>query len=232
MSLLTERYDSQITGVLSCYDRIIITGTLPGGCYPEGTATYLRVHGVRLFDYPHITEPLREVIRVNAEQRAREQGIAIEFIRSVGAFRKEDRIRAVLERRGMQPGLVHIFSAMEPCPAFMAWHDKASGKTTLHYYVYFLDEAFGQCYLRVPTWAPFRLQFYCNGHNWLAGQLARAGLARLDEGAEAQVDHHGIDDHEHGDRGQRADCVLVLADPGGLGMAQQDPQTHGRYHVH
>ena len=25
----------------------------------------------------------------------------------------------------------------------------------------------------VPTWRPFRLQFYCNGHNWLARQLDR-----------------------------------------------------------
>ena len=28
-----------------------------------------------------------------------------------------------------------------------------------------------------PTWAPFRLQFYCNGHNALAVKLARAGIA-------------------------------------------------------
>ena len=51
----------------------------------------------------------------------------------MGVFRKEDRIHAVLAARGMQPGLVHIFSAMEPCAAFMPWHDKASGKTTLRY---------------------------------------------------------------------------------------------------
>ena len=25
----------------------------------------------------------------------------------------------------------------------------------------------------MPTWCPFRLQFYCNGHNWLARQLER-----------------------------------------------------------
>ena len=47
----------------------------------------------------------------------------------------------------------------------------------LHYYFYFLDPEFGLCYLRVPTWAPFRLQFYCNGHSWLAGQLQQAGIA-------------------------------------------------------
>ena len=185
MQPLTERYASQIAGVLSCFDRLVITGTLPGVCFPEGMAKHLGVHGIRLFDYPRFAEPLREEIRTNAAALAREHGLEIEFIRSVSAFRKEDRIKAVLAARGMQPGLVHIFSAMEPCAAFMPWHDKASGRTTLrykdgkclHYYFYFLDEEFGLCYLRVPTWAPFRLQFYCNGHNWLAGRLAQTGLA-------------------------------------------------------
>jgi hypothetical protein len=185
MPLLTERYASQIAGVLSCFDRLIITGTLPGVCYPEGMAKHLRQQGIRLFDYPRFAEPLRNAIRENAEAIARAQGLEIEFIRSVGAFRQDDRIKALLARRGLQPGLVHIFSAMEPCPAFTPWTDKASGKTSLrykdgkclHYYFYFLDEAFGLCYLRVPTWAPFRLQFYCNGHHWLAHQLQAAGIA-------------------------------------------------------
>jgi hypothetical protein len=185
MTLLTERYAPQIAGVLSCFDRIVITGTLVGVCFAEGMAAYLRQHGIRLFDYPRFAEPLREEIRQNAERIAQESGLEIEFIRSVGAFRKEDRIRAILQQRGDQPGLVHIFSAMEPCAAFTPWHDKATGRTTLrykdgkclHYYFYFIDPEFGLCYLRVPTWAPFRLQFYCNGHNWLAGQLGQAGIA-------------------------------------------------------
>jgi len=50
-----------------------------------------------------------------------------------------------------------------------------SGKY-LHYYFYFLDARFGLIYLRVPTWAPFRLQFYCNGHNWLARELTAKGI--------------------------------------------------------
>ncbi len=190
MPLLTERYAEQIAGVLSCYDRIVITGTLPGLCYAEGMATYLRIHGIRLFDYPQFVEPLREAIREKHPQAgtrglAREHGLEIEFIRSAHAFRKEERVRAILAQRGNEPGLVHVFSAMEPCAAFTPWHDKATGRTTLrykdgkclHYYFYFLDLAFGLCYLRVPTWAPFRLQFYCNGHNWLASQLQQAGIA-------------------------------------------------------
>ncbi len=185
MTLLTDRYAAQIAGVVSCYDRLVIMGTLPGVCYAAGMATYLRSHDIRLFDYPRFAEPLREEIRHNAERLAREHGLEIEFIRSAHAFRKEDRIRAILAQRGDQPGLVHIFAAMEPCAAFTPWHDKVTGKTTLrykdgkclHYYFYLIDAEFGLCYLRVPTWAPFRLQFYCNGHNWLTRQLRQAGIA-------------------------------------------------------
>lgn len=171
MALLAERFAAQIRGVISCFDRIVITGTLPGVCYPDGMASFLRSHNVRIFDYPSFVEPLRDTIRANAESIAKEQGLEIEFIRSVHAFRKEDRIRAIMTQRGDDPGLVHIFSAMEPCPAFTPWHDKITGRTflrykdgkCLHYYFYFIDPEFGLCYLRVPTWAPFRLQFYCNG---------------------------------------------------------------------
>ena len=35
----TERYRDRLSGVLSCYDRIVITGTLPGICYAAGTST-------------------------------------------------------------------------------------------------------------------------------------------------------------------------------------------------
>ena len=34
--LLTERYRERLAGVLSCYDRIIVTGTLPGSLLCEG----------------------------------------------------------------------------------------------------------------------------------------------------------------------------------------------------
>lgn len=92
-------------------------------------------------------------MRANAARLAAAQGLTSEFVRAAGAFRKEDRVQAVLAERGTAPGLVHIFSAMEPCAAFSPWHDKGSGKTTLrykdgkclHYYFYFLDAEFGLC---------------------------------------------------------------------------------------
>jgi hypothetical protein len=49
---LTERYRERLAGVLSCYDRIIVTGTLPGACYAKGMTAFLSARQIRIFDYP------------------------------------------------------------------------------------------------------------------------------------------------------------------------------------
>jgi len=182
--LLSERYSNELDGVLSCYDRIVITGSLYPICYAQGMTSYLYRHGIRVFDYAKFAEPLRERLRENAETLAQANGIKIEFMRKKD-FRKETRIQQILKECGQQPGLVHIIGAMEACSSYLPWHDKVTGKTYLKsgsskcmtYYFYFMDEQLGLCYLRVPTWCPFRLQFYFNGHNWLANQLKQQGIA-------------------------------------------------------
>jgi hypothetical protein len=183
MMLLTDRYAEKVSGVLSCFDRVVIQGTLPMLCYAQGMARYLSYKNIRIFDYPRFAEPLRDELRKNAEQLASENDLEIEFIRKKN-FRKEKRIQEILKERGNLPGLVHIFSAMEPCQTYKPWHDKQTHKTflkpdngkSLHYYFYFIDEELGLGYVRVPTWCPFRLQIYFNGHNWLQLCLAKLGI--------------------------------------------------------
>ena len=190
LQLLTDRRSDQITGVLSCYDRMLIQGTLPGLCFAEGMTGYLYAHHIRVFDYVQWAQPLRETLRENAERLAAENALEIEFIRRPKSFRKEDKVHQVLKNRGDHPGLVWIFSALEPCSTYRPWHDKTTGKTflrpddgkCLHYYFYFIDEELGLCYVRVPTWCPFRLQVYLNGHHRLACRLKRKQIVhtRLD----------------------------------------------------
>jgi len=186
---LVERYADRLHGVLSCYDRIVMTGTLPGACYAQGMTAFLYAKGIRIFDYPRFAEPLREALRERAQELAQSAGIEIEHI-AKAHVRKEEVVAKVLERRGDHPGLVHIISAMEACQSYKPWHDKVSGRTylkpdtgkCLHYYFYFIDPLVGLCYLRVPTWCPFKLQFYCNGHGWLAQKLKtrRIGFTQVD----------------------------------------------------
>ncbi|HEX9783098.1 MAG TPA: hypothetical protein VGA56_10280, partial [Opitutaceae bacterium] len=99
-------------------------------------------------------------------------------------------VATILTERGPQPGLVHIFSAIETCTKYSPWHDKPSGKTglkfssgkCLHYYFYLIDPELGLACVRVPTWTPYRLQDYFNGHHGLASRLKQAQLSyRLDD---------------------------------------------------
>src|ERR1700730_3247473 len=78
LTRLTERHADQIAGVLSCYDRILVFGTLPTLCFAEGMTSYLYAHQIRISDYPRFAEPYRNQLRENGEQLATENGIAIE----------------------------------------------------------------------------------------------------------------------------------------------------------
>ena len=185
---LVERYDDRIAGVLSCYDRVVITRTLPGICYAQRMTRFLNAQGIRIFDYPKFAKTLKDRIREHAIMLAAEGGITIEHINR-SHIRKEDVVAQVLKQRDDHPGLIHVISAMEACDAYKPWHPKQTHKSyvrpdsdkCLHYYFYFMDAQFGLVYLRVPTWAPFRLQFYCNGHSWLA-RLPGSGRHRLHHG--------------------------------------------------
>mgnify|MGYP001818401884 CR=1 FL=1 len=178
-----DRHSDNILGQLSCFDRIIIQGTLPDICYPGAITGFFYRSNIRIFDFKHWASPMRDVINESTRSIASDNGIEIEFILKRN-FRKEERIEEIIAERGDHPGLVHIFSAMETCTAFKPWHDKKTHKTffkydsgrCLHYYFYFIDKEYGLCYLRVPTWAPFRLQFYCNAHNWLSRQLDKRNI--------------------------------------------------------
>lgn len=186
MASLIERHRNQIAGVLSCYDRVVIRGTLPSVCYANAMATTLDARDIRLFDYAKLfAEPLRDAIKAYATKLAADEGIEVEYIKKPTNYRKEDRIRQILAERGTHPGLVHIFSVMELCSSYRPWHDKRTGLTHLrpdhgkcvYYYFYFIDEVLGLCFLSVPTWCPFRAQFYFNGHNWLASRLKAARVS-------------------------------------------------------
>jgi len=67
IELITERHAAQIEGVLGCWDRVLVFGTLPKICYAGGMTSYLYEHQVKIFDYPRFAEPFRNQLRENAE---------------------------------------------------------------------------------------------------------------------------------------------------------------------
>ena len=79
-SVLVERYDDRIAAVLSCYDRAVVTGTLPSVCHAEGMTRFLYARQIRIFDYPEFAMTLRDRVREAAASLAAEAGIAIEHV--------------------------------------------------------------------------------------------------------------------------------------------------------
>lgn len=180
---LLDRYASEIAGTLGCFDRVVITGTLVEVAHAGAVSARLAHEGILCFDVKEFADPLRRQICDRAKSLAAEAGLEVEFIRRKN-FRKDERIAAILEKRGRHPGLVHVFSAMENCTTFEPWHDRQSGRTgmratsgkCLHFYFYFMHARLGLIYVRVQTWLPCRLQIYFNGHNALALRLGKSGI--------------------------------------------------------
>jgi len=128
MELLTQRYSEKIRGTLSCYDRIVITGTLPVLSNAGHLTAYQYQNNIGIFDYAKFAEPYRDELKQNAQRIAEEAGVEIEYIRSSGV-RKEAVIESIIKKRGMHRGLVHIISVMEGCTSYKPWHDKVTHKT-------------------------------------------------------------------------------------------------------
>ena len=179
--LLTERYSDAILGTLGCYDRVIIRGT-PGNLgYADGMTVFFNSRNFKIFDFHKIFALVTDRIKENIEKLAAENGIEIEYVRKVGAFRKDDKIAQILLERGNGIGLVHIFSQLELIDTFDPWCDKTTKRCyfkpastkRLVYYVYFIDKLLGLCYIKIPTVAPFALGFYFNGHGMLETKLNR-----------------------------------------------------------
>jgi len=183
--LVTTTHREEIIGTLYCYDRVLLSAVAGTFGFPDGMAMFFNRREYRIFDFAKIFTPVTERIKANAEKLATENGLEIEYIRNTNAFRKEDRIAAIIEGRGEAEGPVHIFSALEVNKTYKPWHDKTNGKTyfkgdntkCLTYYFYFIDREFGLCFIRVPTIAPFKIDFYFNGHNWLETKLKKNGIS-------------------------------------------------------
>ena len=180
---ILETYSQNIQGQLGCFDRIIINGSFGDIAHPGAMGYQLHLNDVKLVDYGKFVHQLRLEMRETVENLAAAEGLKIMHVNF--GERKESLVSKVLEQRGHHEGIVHIISAMERCRCFKVGKNKQSGYLELqwdngkclHYYIYFMDADFGLCYMRIPTWAPFRLQVYLNGHEYLERQMLKCGIS-------------------------------------------------------
>jgi hypothetical protein len=187
MKSFVDRHGGSITGVINTFDRMIFKGHL-NGFFPEGAfGRYLSRRGILLKDAGAFFEAETQRIRDHVVSIAAAAERPVEYLAGASTHRsgtsKQARARALAERDGVAEGLVRVLSVLEPCRSFTVAGNRETKRLEvvhrprkgLHYYPYLIDPEFGWMHVRLQTWAPYEIQVYVNGREWLARQLDAAG---------------------------------------------------------
>jgi hypothetical protein len=183
MERFLTRHGDRVLGTLTGFDRVRFRGTLRSISHCRGLERFLTMHHVLLKDFKPFAERLSTALKDHAEQVAHTAGRPFEYLPS-SRISKEARAEQLAREHGVTEGLVCVLSCVEPCQTFAIRKDAATqrlGVTArerkcLHLYFYYLDRDFGLMHVRVQTWLPFTIHVCVNGRDWLARQLAAAGI--------------------------------------------------------
>lgn len=188
MKHFLERHGASIAGTVSTFDRVIFKGHL-NGFFPHGAfGRYLWRRKVLLKDAGKFFERETKRIRSHIEAVAAEAGRPFVYLAGASTHRsgssKEALAQRIAERDGVTEGLVSVFSVLEPCTSFAVVPNRMTHRLEvarrkrkcLHFYLYLIDPEFGWMHVRIQSWAPYDIQVYVNGREWLARRMDRAGI--------------------------------------------------------
>ena len=188
------KHAPSIQGVLACFDRLIIRGHLPMASVGY-FATWLRSKNVTLrtkdipqgwTQYKQFVPQLAEQLKEHAKALAARAGRPFQHLST--HQRMELTARELAQKDNVTDGLVCVYSTMETCRTFRVRFN-AKGpdlgpdlRVCLVLYYYYMDREFGLIHIKIQTWAPFTVQVYLNGHEWLAKKLdaAQIGYEKVD----------------------------------------------------
>ena len=184
MNSFLELHGLSISGTINTFDRVIFKGHL-NGFFPSGAfGRYLWRRGVPLKDAGRFFETQR--IRDHVASVAAAAGRPVEYLAGASTHRSgsSKEAREIAERDGVTEGLVCVLSVVEPCRSFAVAPNRQTRRLEvvrrrrkcLHYYLYRIDPEFGWMHVRLQTWAPYEMQIYVNGREWLARQMDQAGI--------------------------------------------------------
>jgi hypothetical protein len=175
-----KKHAAKITGVLSCFDRLIFRGYLPIS-HPRGVLGWLHQLGVNYTDFKTFAPKLAERLLQHAKDTAQAAGRPYRYLPTRQP--KEELARQIAARDGIREGLVCVFSCLETCRTFRlrygdGWRQLTSDlrRCTVLYY-FWMDAEFGLVHVKLHTWLPLTCQVYVNGHSWLERQLHKQGIA-------------------------------------------------------
>lgn len=184
MKQFITKHEKSIVGVLSGWDRIRFRGTIRTLAVTKLLARWLWDRQVMLKHFQKFALELTAGLKASIEEVAAAAGRTVQYLAS-SAFSKEDLVRELLRREGVQEGLVCVLSCVEPCQTYDIHRNRETKhidlvgrlRKCLHWYCYFLDRRLGLCHVRIQSWLPLTVHICVNGREWLCRELQAAGVA-------------------------------------------------------
>jgi hypothetical protein len=185
MDRFIMQHREKVVSTLSCFDRVIFKGHLPIS-HPAGLESFLDNIGLKLKEFKDFAVYVADQMSKHAKGVAARAGREYRYLN--GVVRKEELARSLAKEHGIERGLICVLGTVEPVQGFrLVYGDgrprlRADRRKCLVHYFYLLDSQFGFMHVRRPTWFPFTMQVYVNGHDWLARQMEQLRLVfrRLD----------------------------------------------------
>jgi hypothetical protein len=182
VSQFTAKFSSLIQWVFSSFDRVIFKGHLP--------ITWVEQFQ-RFVDYDvkkgryeflkDIAPKWSQRLVDHAKNFARKHNRLYAY--HPGHVDKDAWAKERLRQKPVEKGLVGILCVMEVCSTFkLKYGDSRPCFTPARIlqrvlYYYFVDKDLGLIHVRLQTCAPFTCQVYANGHDYVARQLKKKGIA-------------------------------------------------------
>jgi hypothetical protein len=182
MNEFISRYEEQISGVITGFDRLVFRGNLALN-HEAGMKGYLWVNGIAWKDYAKHVEEISQRVKRASLAPMEACNRPVRYLSSAKQS-KEEMARAIARQDGIRSGPVCAFTAVEPCFSWRVQGNRQTQKLQLlrsmrqclFVYHYWIDPVFGFMSARLQTWFPFALYVYMNGREWLARQMDGTGL--------------------------------------------------------
>ncbi len=182
MNDFIRKYQDQLSGTLSGFDRLVFRGTLWKDAL-SGMRGYLWAHHLGAKDFGSHAEETSKRMKEASLAPILASGRPVHYLNS-GKENKQQIAAEIAARDGITEGPICTLSAVELCHSYAIKRNAMTQRPELaiaprkclFLYPYFMHPVFGFMSARLQTWFPFSLHLYMNGREWLARQMDQAGI--------------------------------------------------------
>jgi hypothetical protein len=168
-----------VTGILSCFDRVIFRGHLPLS-YPKGLEGFLYRHKILLKDFKDYAPKIAHRITEHVKGLVEKAGAAFRHLSRKEPM--EAQARKLAQEQQVREGIVCGFSQLETCRTYRFESGKDRPRLKKDYrrclvlYVFVMHAVLGLVHVKIETWFPLTMQVYVNGHDFLMKKLDGLGI--------------------------------------------------------